>query len=105
MNLKLLLKWKALFSLINSPIFFSPQGSAKEKNDFIALGESCHLSGPGWLIQRAGMLQLGWSAAMFKVHATVWEISGIQFNRICDYHLTAFSNNLAIIQTLQDDEI
>lgn len=72
MNLKLLLKWKALFSLINSPIFFFPKGSAKEKNDFIALGESCHLSGQGENHpEETGMLQLGWSAAMFKVHATV----------------------------------
>ena len=35
-------------------------------------------------------------AAMFKVHATVWEVSGIRFNRICDYHLIEFSNNLSL---------
>ena len=51
-NLKLFLKWKAFF-------FFS-QGSAKEKNDFIALGESCHLSSPGWFIQRADTLRPSW---------------------------------------------
>lgn len=54
---------------------------------------------------RADTLQSGWSAAMFKVHPIAWEISGIQINRIHCHHHTAFTNDLAIIQPLQDDEI